>query len=338
MKKRHIITILFVGILVCGPVFAAGQKEGTLPAAPAARKITMTASTINPEGSLLANALVDLCDTINKKSGGSIEFKTFLGGRVGNIQTLHQSVISGDIDFILIDPGTFAGSHPVFSILDSAFVFRDRDHFMEVLSTPGRFAFFEDLLLKDPGLRVLMYVGGGERGLVTLFPVNKLSDLKGKNMRSRPIPVEMDWFKALGTNPIAIDFNELYTALQTKVVEGTQNSFDAAIKQRFGEVAKYFARTQHAFNLLLGVMNEKKFASLAPEQQKVIREASAEMQKKHIQIAFDAEEALAKKLQADFGVTITYPDKAEMIEVSRSLLYGRAKKLNVEAEIRKIFN
>jgi TRAP-type C4-dicarboxylate transport system substrate-binding protein len=142
----------------------------------------------------------------------------------------------------------------------------------------------------------------------------------------------------LGANPIAIDFNELYTALQTKVVVGTQNSFDAAIKQRFGEVAKYFARTQHAFNLLLCLVNEKKFASLSPENKKIITDAAAENQKKHIQIAFDSEEALAKKLQADFGVTITYPDKTELIAVSRKLMYDKAKKLNVEAEVRKIFD
>lgn len=293
-------------------------------------KVTLVAATINPDGSLLANALEGLAKKIEEKSDGQIEFKVFTGGQLGDASSIYQSVITGDIDMIYSDTGWFAEQHPQFDILETNYLFESKEHYESVVNTPGKLKYFEDLLIKDPGLKTLMFAGGLERDIISTYPINSIADMAGKNMRSKSVSTNMDWWTSMGSNPVPVAFNEVYTALQTGVVEGSQNSLDAMINMRFGEVAKYVARTQHNLSLGFVVMNNDKFESLDSELQSVILEAAKEVQPEYIAEAFAQADELAKKLENDFGVEFTNPDRVDMIKASRKQMEDLAKKYDIE--------
>lgn len=302
-----------------------------------AEDVTLTIATINPHTSILGEVMTKFGDLLDEKSNGTIKAKVFLGGQLGDASSLYQAVIDGNIDIIQSDTGWFAEQHPVFDVLECNYLFKGQDHYKKVLNTRGSFKFFEDKLLKDPGLRTVFYVGGLERDILSTYPINSIEDLEGKTMRSKSVATNMEWWELIGARPVPVSFSELYTAIQTGVVNGSQNSLDAMINKRLAEVAKNVARTQHNIHLGMVVMNEQKFSSLTEKQQKTILETGYEVQQEFIDEAFATNDQAAQKLEDEFGVTITYPDKEPFIEASRKQLWDLAEKYDVESEIKNIF-
>lgn len=331
MKKLSLIIVssLIAVLLLSSFTFAEEKKIDS--------KIQLVVATINPEDSHLANSLIAFTDKIKEKSDGRIEFRVFLGGQLGDASSIYQSVINGDIDMILSDTGWFAEQHPEFDILETNYLFKSKEHYESIINTPGKLSFFEDKILEIPGLKTVMYVGGLERNIISTFPINTIDDLKGKNMRSKSVSTEIDWWRSLGVNPVPIAFQEVYTAIQTGVVNGSQNSLDAMIKMRFAEVAKYVARTQHNLHIGFIVINNEKFNSLDPNLQKIILDAGKEIQPIYIAKAFEKSDQLVEQLKKEFNVEFTNPDRTELIEASRTQMWDLAKKLNIEAEMKKIF-
>ena len=329
--KKILVFALFL-VLVSSLVFAQGQTEK------AAGPITLVSATINPDGTLLADALKAYGDEIVKLSDGKIVVKNYPGGQLGDASTLYQSVVDGTIDMIYSDPGWFAERHPEFDILEGNYLFRDKAHYMSVTGDPNKLSYFKDMLLDDPGVVVLMIAGGLERDIISTYPINSMADMKGKNMRSKSTSTNMEWWSLLGANPVPVAFNETYTAVQTGVVNGSQNSPDAMIAQRFGEVNKYIARTQHNLSLGFVVMNKAKYDSLGPELQKVLSDAAVKVQPEYIEKAFALSDKQIKQLQDEFGLKVTNPDRAPFIEASRKQINALAEKYGILDKIDEIFN
>lgn len=182
-----------------------------------------------------------------------------------------------------------------------------------------------------------IYTGGYERDIISTFSVNDISDLKGKTMRSRNVQVEMEWWKLLGAIPVPLDFGEIYTGIQTGVVQGTQNSTEAMISSRLVEVGKYVARTQHRIEMTGVVMNNTRFESLPKEYQDLMANIAREIQMKYIEIAESETENHFQIMKEKFGITITTPNLTPFVEASRKQFWNLADKLNVREIAEKIF-
>ncbi|SDN87063.1 TRAP transporter substrate-binding protein [Alkalicoccus daliensis] len=301
-------------------------------------EVSLVAATINPGDALLAQALTAFAEEINEESNGEIEVTVHTGGQVGDASSLYQSVISGDIDIIYSDSGWFAEHEPVFDVLATNYLFEDQEHFETVVNEGDSLSYFEDLLRENPGLETVMYAGGLERNIISTFPIESHEDLQGEDMRSGGSATEMEWWRSLGANPTTIDFNEVYTAIQTGVVDGSQNSLDAMIEQRFGEVADYVARTQHNLTLGFVVMNGERFEELDEEHKEAISRASETVQPEYIQMAFEQAEEDMETLETEFDITFTNPDREAFIEISREQMHEIAEEHGVVDEMEEIFN
>lgn len=299
--------------------------------------VEMTAATINPSESLLAQTLSAFAEEIEAESNGEITFDVHTGGTVGNASSLYQSVISGDIDMVYSDTGWFAEHNPEFDILSTNYLFEDQEHFESIVNEEGALQYFEDLLIDNPGLRTVMYAGGLERNIISAFPIESAEDLEGRQMRSGGSSAEMEWWQSLGANPTTIDFNEVYSALQTGVAEGSQNSLDAMIEQRFGEVADYVARTQHNLTLGFIVMNNERYETLSEEHQEAIQRAADNIQEEYISRAFDQADESMQELIEEFGVEFTDPERDELIEISRGQMEELAEEYGVLDTVQEIF-
>ncbi|MDT8858914.1 TRAP transporter substrate-binding protein [Alkalihalobacillus sp. MEB130] len=328
-----LLSIMLVSLMACSQGTAENSSsedgnEGT---------VELVAATINPSDSHLAQTLTAFAEEIEEQSDGAITVRVHTGGTVGNASSLYQSVISGDIDFIYSDTGWFAEHNPVFNILSTNYLFEGQEHFESIVNNDGKLAYFEDALVENPGLKTIMYAGGLERDIISTFPIESVEDLKGKAMRSGGSSAELDWWQNLGANPTSIDFNEVYSAMQTGVAQGSQNSLDAMIEQRFGEVGKYVARTQHNLTLGFVVMNNDRYESLSQEHKDAIQRAADIIQPEYISKAFDLADESMETLENDFGVTFTNPDREEFIERSRIQTMELAEEYGVVDIVEEIF-
>ncbi|RSL30092.1 TRAP transporter substrate-binding protein [Salibacterium salarium] len=349
LNRKSMKTVMFTLLLGAGSILVAGcgdedansssGEDGAAETEEDASQETteLVAATINPEGSLLAETLQALADEVEEQSDGAIEFQVSTGGQLGDASSLYQSVISGDIDMIYSDSGRFSEHHPQFDVLGTNYLFEGQDHFESVVNSEGELSYFEDLLMEEPGLKTVMYAGGLERNIISTYPIESIDDIEGKTMRSKNESTEMEWWENLGANPTSIAFDEVYTALQTGVVEGSQNSMDAMIEQRFGEVADYVARTQHNLTLGFVVMNNEEFEALDSELQEVILNAAKEVQPEYIEKAFSESEEDVETLKEEFGVEFTDPEREEMIEASRNQMEKIAEEHGIEEEMDEIF-
>ncbi len=323
--------VLILMLFASTSLFARGAGEAD------ADVIELTFATINPGDSHLGRSAQAFADAIEQDSGGEIRVSVFPDATLGDASTLYDSVVSGDIDIVMSDTGWFAEAHPEFSVLEGSYLFRDGEHYQDVLNSPDGLAFFEELLIDNPGVRHMMYVGGMERNILSTYPIESISDLDGRTMRSRDVSTEIEWWELLGARPVPVAFAELYTAFQTGVVEGSQNSVDAMINMRFMEVADFIARTQHAIHLGMLVMNEERFQSLSQRHQEAILGAAQRVQPEYLALAFETTEDQLEMLQAEYDITVTYPDTGAFIEASREQVAELARELGIEDVVRETF-
>lgn len=331
-----ITLILFVGILSGCNKVSGGDKAGK--DSESGDILKLVAATINPNDALLTKALIAFSEEIEIQSEGRITVDVHGGGTLGNASSLYQSVINGDIDMIYSDTGWFAEHHPEFDILSTNYLFEDQEDFETIVNTDGKFSYFEDLLIEKPGLKTVMFAGGLERNMISTFPIESVTDLKGQSIRSGGSASELEWWASLGANPTTVDFNEVYSAIQTNVVHGSQNSLDAMIEQRFGEVAKYVARTQHNLTLGFVVMNNERYESLSNENKAAIEKAKEKVQTEYIKKAFEVAEEDITILEDEFGVTFTNPDKTGFIEASRKQTQTLAEEFGITDIVAEIFD
>ncbi|MFA1820030.1 TRAP transporter substrate-binding protein [Virgibacillus oceani] len=299
--------------------------------------VNLVAATINPQDTLLGEALQAFADEIENQSNGEIEVEVHFDGTLGNASSIYQSVISGDIDFIYSDTGWFAEHQPTFEVLSSYYLFKDQEHFESVVNSEDDLSYFEDGLLDSPGLKTLMYIGGIERNIMSTFPIETVDDLKGREMRSGTGATELEWWENLGANPVSIDFEEVYSGLQTGVAEGTQNSLDSMIHNRFGEVGDYVARTQHDLTLGFVVMNNDRYDQLSESHKEAIANAAEIVQPEYIKIAFEKAEEDMRILEEDFGITFTDVEVDGFIERSRIQLMELAEEHDVVDIVEDVF-
>ena len=107
-------------------------------------------------------------------------------------------------------------------------------------------------------------------------PVNKPEDLQGLKIRVIPNPVFLETFKAFNANPVPLSFSELYSALETKAVDGQENPFAVILSNKFYEVQKYVSATNHVYAANIVLVSKKFWDQLTPEEQKWMNEAADE--------------------------------------------------------------
>lgn len=334
-KRISLIASLFILLLIataCGNGVSGKDSDSSGDEG----KVSLVASTINPANTLLGEAFIAFAEEIENQSNGEIEVTLHMDGALGGASSLYQSVISGDIDIIYSDTGWFAEHQPAFDVISSYYLFEDQEHFESVVNSEDKLAYFEDVLRESPGLNTLMYIGGIERNILSTFPIESVEDLNGRVMRSGTGATELEWWTELGANPVSIDLSEVYSGLQTGVAEGTQNSLDSMIHNRFGEVGDYVARTQHDLTLGFVVMNNDRYEQLSDSHKEAIQRAADIVQPKYIEIAFDRAENDMKTLEEEFGITFTDVEVDGFIEKSRTLLMDLAEKHDVVDIIEEI--
>jgi TRAP-type transport system periplasmic protein len=231
------------------------------------------------------------------KSGGKLKIREFAASQLGNEMQQQSAVRGGTQEIFSASTTSLAGIVKEFGLLDFPFLASTPDEADALVAGAFGQAMIDTLPERD--LIGLGYWGLGFRHVTnSKHPIAKVEDFAGLKLRVIPNPVYLETFRAFKANPIPLNFGELYTALETKTVDGQENPYSVILSNKFNEVQKYVSATSHTFTQNIVIISKKFWDRLSPEEQKMIRESVAEArdyQREQTRLA--AEKALAE-LQA----------------------------------------
>jgi len=267
-----LITVLLVTLVFCSSqtVFAEGAKY------------TIRAAFMDPPtplGQPTSAFWIVFKDKVEALTGGEVEVELFPSGQLGNANENYRAVRSGEIEMCNAGAGSLGSAvYPLLSIFSLPFLFPDNKIAIDVLKldNPTVKELVEGLK-KEAGLRIIAINPQSFRNLTNnVRPIKTLDDFKGLKIRTMQVPVHIKMIEAAGAQAVPIAYTELYTSLQTGVVDGQENPLSNIVAMHFQEVQKYLTLSKHAINCAMAIINENWFANLPDDiQGKILKAAEA---------------------------------------------------------------
>ena len=220
-------------------------------------------------------AMQRFADTVKEKSNGEITIDIFSSSTLGSEQQMLQAIQGNVQQFYLGSLSPLSGRQKELQIFDFPFLFQSHEEAAQVLDGPVGQKMLENLY----GMRMypLTWSGGAFRDLANnKHAVNSLEDMKGLKIRVMPTKVAIDSFQAMGINPVPLAYSEVFTALETGVLDGHENPVVDMYQNKLYEVENNLTTTNHVYTPVALVVSKKWFDTLTPEQQAIVRSAAEE--------------------------------------------------------------
>lgn len=270
-------------------------------------------------------------------SDGELDIRIFPSGTLGTETSMLQEVVDGNLDMSVSTTANASSFAPQFGILSVSYLFEDADHFRRAVADE-KFNALIDAMIEEAGpgfVRVATITPGARSMYNAEGPINGLDDMEGLKMRVMASPVESQVWGALGTLPVAIPFGDVYTGMQTGLVQAAENSPGSYILNKHNEVAPYFSLTNHQWPISLIMMNKERFEGLPQEQQDAIMKAGQEASVFGVENAIEGDNALVEQM-AEYGVEVNEVDTAPLVEAVSALQDETAASLGTEEILARI--
>lgn len=274
-----------------------------------AQEITLRSADIHPDGYPTVEAVKYMGDLVSQRTNGRIKIQVMNNSVLGSEKDTIEQTRFGVIDMNRVNTAPFNNLVKETVVLGLPFLFRSTEHMHKVVDGP-----IGDEILKafEPnGLVGLAFYDSGARNFYTTKkPIEKLSDLKGMKIRVQQSDLWIAMMQAFGANPTPMPFGEVYSSLETGVVDGAENNWPSYESSRHFEVAKNFSLTEHSLTPEVLVMSKMSWDKLKPEDQKIVREAAKESVAKMRELWQAREKASEDKVRAS-GVKVITVNKEE---------------------------
>ncbi|HEY9095256.1 MAG TPA: TRAP transporter substrate-binding protein [Hydrogenophaga sp.] len=212
-------------------------------------------------------------DEVEKASGGKMKIRAIGAAALGSDVQMQQALIGGAQEMMVGSTATLVGITKEMAIWDTPFLFNNGKEADAVLDGPVGQRVMDKL--QEKGLVGLVYWENGFRNLTNnTRAVAKLEDMDGIKLRVMQNNVFIDTFKTLGANAVPLPFSELFTALETKTVDGQENPFNTILSSKFYEVQKYLTVTNHVYSPWIVTVSKKYWDALSKDEQKVLMDAA----------------------------------------------------------------
>jgi tripartite ATP-independent transporter DctP family solute receptor len=275
-------------------------------------------------------------DIFDKKlkelSNGALSINKYPGAQLGTEAQTMQKVQTGDLDFVFLSTANASTAQPESGVFSIHFIFRDENHAIKVLADPRVIAAMRDLYAaKITGAHML---GLGSQGLRHMYgkkPVQNVGDLKGIKMRVQATVTEDNTFPAYGAQIVHMPFGEVYTALQTGVVDMAENGINNYLINKHYEPAPVLSLTEHEANNAALFISDKAWSSLTEEQKKWMQAAADEVSRNEPNVAFDLEHQALAKLEKIGVKVVKNVDKSGFMQISKPIQDKLAQDLGPHA-------
>lgn len=280
MKKLNYVGVLFLLILPA-MLFANGAAESTAKTAEGseAKKPEMIlryseVNSINDERALAAQQFADI---IKEKTAGRIEIQVFPGAQLGDNKTVVQSLQFGSIDMCNEPPTNLKNlgvNVPYLDVFSLPFLFRDEAHAIKVMDGEVGQKLIDDINNSGSKLIVLDHFVAGARNFFTKVPCTSLDEFKSLKIRVQQSAIYMDTVKAFGGSPTPTSTAELYSALQTGVVDGAEQPVKGYFNSKYYEVAKYYTVSNYMIQPSSIMISEKTWNKLSDSDKVLFKETA----------------------------------------------------------------
>ncbi len=295
------------------------------------------------EDSNQGHAAKFFAEDLAKRTGGKLKAKGFASASLGNDNQMQNALIGGAQEMTVVSTATLVGIEDSFGIYDLPFVFRNEQEADAILD--GSFGKKLIAKLDAKGLVGLVYWENGFRNLTnSKRPIAKMEDMQGVKLRVMQNPVYIDMFNSFGANAIPLAFSELFTALESRTVDGQENPINTIQSSKFYEVQKYLSITKHVYSPWIVLASKKWWDGLSADEKKAIQEsavASRDFERK------DSRDSGAKALDVlklkGMQVTVLTPKELDRMQdaarpaVAKFSANGHAELVkDLQAELAKI--
>ena len=304
MRKNRFL-VLSLLLVFLASALAAGCGSST--PADTQKPISLKAYDSQPDGYPTVQALRQMAKLLDERSKGRIKLEVIPGGQLGGEKEAIEMTQSGAIAISRINSSPLVGFVPKMGVLSMPYVFRDIDHLYKVLDGPVGKDMFKEL--EKNNMVGLAFYDAGARSFYTKGkPINAPSDAVGQKIRVQQSKIFVDTVSALGASATPMGYGEVYSGLQTGVIDGAENNPPSMFAVKHYEVCKFLALDEHSMVPEIVVMSKKVYDSLSPDDQKLFLQAAADSIPYYRKIWNEATEKALKQL-AEGGVTISKPDK-----------------------------
>ena len=278
-------------------------------------------------------------DRLGDKYDVQIYPNELLGASVKAIELVQ----TGAVDFAVASTGNLETFDNVYQIFSMPYLFSSEEAYHKVMEDEKLMdSIYEKT--RSSGFETVTWFDAGVRNFYATTPINTPDDLKGKKIRVQASPTNVKMMEAFGAAAAPMNFGEVYTAIQQKVIDGAENNEFALTNNKHGEVAKYYTYDQHQMvpDMLIG--NVKFLEGLPKKDRKVFDDAAKECNKVERE-SWKEQSVEAKKKSEEMGVKFIYPDikpfqekvkglQKEILKDNKKLqpIYDQIQKINEEVD------
>lgn len=307
MKRLFIKSVLAtVALAACGLASAQDIKERTI-------KFGLN----SPEGHPAVAGMKKFAAAVEAKSGGKMKVQLFLNGSLGSDQATLSALKGGTVEMAVMNSGILASEVKALEVFDFPFMFANEKEADAIVDGPIGQKMHASLA--DKGIVGLSYWELGFRNITTgKKQITKVDDIAGLKLRVIPNTINVDWVKALGANPTPLPFPEVYAALEQGAIDGQENPIAVIAANKFWEVQKNVALTNHQYNPQSVIFSKKVWDTMSPAEKKIIDESADEAvkaQREANRAALNNNLELLKKN----GMTITTLSAAEIAKLREKM-------------------
>lgn len=240
---------------------------------------TMKAADVHPAGYPTVVAVENMGKKLDAATKGKIKFQMFPGSVLGDEKAMIEQTQVGAIQVLRTSLGPIGPVVPEVNVFNMPFVFRDIAHMRAVIDGAIGQELLDKISASPAKMIGLAWMDGGSRSLYTKKPVRSPADLKGQKIRMMGNPLFVDTMNAMGGNGIAMGYGEVFTAIQTGVIDGAENNPPSLYTaNHFKAGAKYYTQTNHLIIPEVLVMSKVAYDKLTPDEQALVKKMAREAQ------------------------------------------------------------
>jgi len=289
---------LLSGAIALGAVSLAGCARPSSSGATSGNR-TLKFAYEGPTGTAQEIAANIFGKELKSASNGKLSVVQYPAAQLGSEPELLQKIRTGDIDFIISSTANAATIAPPSGVLSLHYLFSGRDAVITAISDDKVNQSYFDMAHKTvKGAKPLTLFTLPLRNFYAKFPVHSVADIKGKKIRVQATKTEDLFFSAYGAQPVHMDFTELYTALQTGVVQLAENALTYYGLNKHYEVAPIMSFSEHEGNCQVIWVADKTWSAMSKSEQDAVTQAAGKVRSEQPNQAFQLEDRLKKKYGA----------------------------------------
>ena len=295
-----------------GKFAAAFSVAASLMAGTAMAQTVLRSSDTHPDGYPTVEGVKYFGELLKERTDGRYEVEVYHSAQLGEEKDTIEQVRSGVLELNRISMAPFNGTVKESIVPALPYIFRSEEHMHKVMD--GAVGDQIKEAFEGAGLVVLAFYDAGSRSFYNRQkPINSVEDMKGLKFRVIQSDIFVDMVAALGANATPMPYGEVYSSIETGVIDGAENNFPSYDTAKHYEVAKYLSLDEHTILPEVFVMNKAAFDKLTPEDQAIFKEAATESVAKQREL-WAAKVGESRKIVEAAGVEITTPEKQGFID------------------------